>query len=95
MSVLNVTPKLSAKLLAEIAALQAMPDEEIDTSDIPERVEDLPVYVGLFHPGGKKSVTIRLDFDMVDWFRSQGRGWQTKINWILRLHFASQRQSKS
>jgi uncharacterized protein (DUF4415 family) len=72
-----------------------MPDDQIDTSDIPERTEyDGPVYVGLIPgPGKKKSVTIRLDDDIVRWFKKQGKGWQTKMNWVLRLYFASHRKT--
>jgi uncharacterized protein (DUF4415 family) len=74
--------------------LEAMPDDQIDTSDIPEQVDFTgPVYIGLFPgPGKKKSVTIRLDDDIVRWFKKQGKGWQTKMNWVLRLYFASHRK---
>jgi len=80
---------------AELVALDAMCDEDIDTSDIPERLEpNGPVYIGLFpSPGQKKSVTIRLDADMVNWFKAQGKGWQTKMNWALRLYYASHRKT--
>ena len=72
-------------------ALEALGDEDIDFSDIPEMTEPKgPVYAGLFYRGaGKKSVTIRLDADMVEWFKAQGKGWQTKMNWALRLYYAS------
>ena len=87
-------PKLNAKLRAELATLDAVPDDQIDTSDIPEWTESKgPVYVGLMHRPGKTSVTIRLDEDMVAWFKRQGKGWQTKMNWVLRLYFASHRKT--
>ena len=71
-----------------------MPDEDIDTSDIPEWIEGQgKVYVGLMYRPGKKSITIRLDEDMVHWFKKQGKGWQTKMNWVLRLYFASHRKT--
>ena len=88
-------PKMNAKLRAELAALEAMPDSEIDTSDIPEMTDEdwkRPVYVGLMYRPGKRSVTIRLDADMVKWFKAQGKGWQTKMNWVLRLYFATHRK---
>jgi len=79
---------------AELAALDAMRDEDIDTSDIPEWDGKGTVYVGLFPgPGRKKSVTIRLDSDVVNWFKAQGKGWQTKMNWALRLYYASHRKT--
>lgn len=39
---------------------------------------------------GKASVTIRLDRDLLDWFRKQGRGYQTKINAVLRAFVEAQ-----
>jgi uncharacterized protein (DUF4415 family) len=85
---------LNAKLRVELAALEAMPSSEIDTSDIPEwRPSGNTVYTGLMYRPGKKSVTIRLDSDLVDWFKKQGKGWQTKMNWVLRLYYASHRKS--
>lgn len=80
----------------ELAALEAMPDDQIDFSDIPEMTEkdwQRPHYIGLHYRPNKKSVTIRLDSDMVAWFKSQGRGWQTKMNWVLRLYFTSHRKT--
>lgn len=90
------TPKLTAKMRRELAELEAMPDDQIDFSDIPEMAEAdwaKPHYVGLMYRPGKKSVTIRLDEDMVKWFKKQGKGWQTKMNWVLRLYFASHRKT--
>jgi uncharacterized protein (DUF4415 family) len=87
---------MTGALRAELAALEAMPDDQIDTSDIPEMTEEdwnKPHWVGLMYRPGKKSVTIRLDKDMVAWFKKQGTGWQTKMNWVLRLYFASHRKT--
>jgi uncharacterized protein (DUF4415 family) len=87
-------PELTASQRKRFAALAEMADERIDTSDIPERPDYMgPVYFGLFPaPGTKKSVTIRLDADLVKWFKAQGKGWQTKMNWVLRLYFATHRK---
>ncbi len=78
-------------------ALEKMPDSEIDFSDIPKLTDEQsrpgPTYVGLFYRPGKKSVTIRLDEDMVKWFKGQGKGWQTRMNWVLRLYYASHRKT--
>lgn len=76
-----------------------MPDDQIDTSDIPELTDEelrnRTIYINLIPvPGtGKKSVTIRLDKDMAAWYKKQGKGWQTKMNWVLRLYFASHRKT--
>jgi uncharacterized protein (DUF4415 family) len=87
-------PKLTAEMRRELEALDNLPDDQIDFSDIPEWTDSKkPVYVGLHYRPGKTSVTIRLDADMVEWFKSQGKGWQTKMNWALRLYFATHRNT--
>ena len=61
-----------------------MRDEEIDFSDIPELGEDFFRNATLRLPRPKAQVCIRLDRDVLDWFKAQGRGYQTKINAILK-----------
>ena len=87
-------PKLTADQRRQLEALDKLADDQIDLSDIPERTKySGPVYIGLIPgPGRKKSVTIRLDEDTVKWFKAQGKGWQTKMNWVLRLYFSSHRK---
>jgi uncharacterized protein (DUF4415 family) len=87
---------MTPELRRDLDALAAMPASQIDTSDIPEMTEEdwlKPSYVGLHYRPGKKSVTIRLDEDMVRWFKKQGKGWQTKMNWVLRFYFATHRKA--
>lgn len=84
---------MNAHLRKQLAALDALPDGHIDTSDIPERTMRGMRYKGLFYRPEKKSITIRLDGDMLDWFKRQGRGYQTKMNRVLREYFARQRKA--
>ncbi|MBU6297046.1 MAG: BrnA antitoxin family protein [Alphaproteobacteria bacterium] len=86
-------PKITAEMRRELEALDGLPDDQIDFGDIPEWDGRGTVYIGLHYRPGKKSVTIRLDEDMVKWFKSQGKGWQTKMNWALRLYFATHRKT--
>lgn len=92
-------PKLTADQRRQLEAIDSLPDDQIDFSDIPEltdeQLRDRTVYINLVPVPGtrKKSVTIRLDEDMVKWFKKQGKGWQTKMNWVLRLYFASHRKT--
>ncbi len=67
----------------ELRALQAMPDSEIDFSDIPETDWSNAV-VGRFYRPVKSPVTIRIDADVLAWLKSGGRGYQTRINRVLR-----------
>ncbi len=79
-------PPLTAAQRAELEALAAMPDEEIDYSDIPPLTEDFwknAVRNPFFRPV-KKSTTLRIDADVLAWLKAQGKGYQSKINAILR-----------
>lgn len=87
-------PALTDDQRKQLETIDNLPDDQIDFSDIPEMTEHKgPVYIGLMYRPGKTSVTIRLDSDMVEWFKTQGKGWQTKMNWALRLYFASHRKT--
>jgi len=62
----------------------------IDLSDIPEIADWSKAVVGKFYRPIKKSLTIRIDADVLAWLKSQGRGYQTRINRILRVVMESQ-----
>ncbi len=66
-------------------------DEGIDFSDIPKLGPDFWKNAKLRMPQKKDSVTIRLDHDVLVWFRDMGRGYQTKINAVLRSYMKSAR----
>jgi uncharacterized protein (DUF4415 family) len=70
----------------ELAALAAMPDSQIDTSDIPELPPDAwkNAIRGRFYRPIKQAVSMRLDADVVAWLKKQGKGYQTRANNILR-----------
>ncbi len=74
----------------EIKKLAAMSDDVIDTSDIPETMDWSNAVVGKYYKPVKKQVTLRLDADMLDWFKSQEGKYQTRINKVLRRYMESQ-----
>jgi len=76
--------KLTKKQAKEIAALKRLSPASIDFSDIPEIADWRGAVVGRFYRPIKKPLTIRLDADLLAWLRGQGKGYQTKINRILR-----------
>ena len=76
--------KLSRKQAKELAALGRMPDDEIDLSDAPELRDWSRAVVGKFYRPIKRPVTIRVDSDVLTWLKRQGRGYQTRINKLLR-----------
>jgi uncharacterized protein (DUF4415 family) len=71
-------------LQEQLKQLEAMPDSEIDFSDIPEVTDwSGAVRGGLYKPV-KKPYSLRLDADIVAWFKAKGDGYQTRINAALR-----------
>ena len=68
----------------ELAALAALPDSQIDTSDMPEVRDWRGAQVGRFYRPVKKPVTLRLDADVVEWLKAREGKYQTAVNRILR-----------
>jgi uncharacterized protein (DUF4415 family) len=77
---------LTPRQKKELAGLAALPDDQIDTSDIPE----LPpgawknAVRGRFYRPVKQAVSMRLDADVIAWLRKSGKGYKTRANRILR-----------
>ncbi len=83
---LNNLPPLTESQKAELEALAALPDSEIDLSDIPE-LTDEQWQNAIRHRGYrpvKQQITARLDSDVLHWLKSQGKGYQSRMNDILR-----------
>lgn len=77
----------TGKRKSEIEALAALPDERIDTGAIPEIRDWSDAGRGLFYRPIKQQLSLRLDADVVAWFKRHakgGRGYQTDINRALR-----------
>ena len=79
-------PPVTKAQQAELKALAKMPDDEIDTSDIQSLsdVQWADAVRGRFYKPIKTPTTVRLDADVLAWLKSQGKGYQTRINVILR-----------
>ena len=79
-------PPITDEQLEEMKKLAARPDSEIDTSDIPELTEEQwkNAVRGKFYRPVKRQITARVDADVLDWLKSQGKGYQSRINAILR-----------
>jgi uncharacterized protein (DUF4415 family) len=79
------------EIQAEIDALAALPEDQINTDDIPEVRDWSGAKRGLFYRPIKQQITLRLDADLIDWFKNhhpQGEGYQTSINRALREYVA-------
>ena len=79
-------PPLTDKQKADLAALAQMPDEQIDYSDIPPTPDEFwsNATRGRFYKPVKQATTVRVDADVLAWLKGQGKGYQTRINAILR-----------
>lgn len=74
-----------------------MQDEDIDLSDAPEITPEMfataVVRRGLKPAPKKQQITMRVDVDVLDWFRTQGHGYQTKINALMRAYMEAHQMS--
>ena len=81
--------ELPLKVQQQLLALDELADEDIDFSDIPEITDWTGAVRGKFYRPVKQQITLRIDADVIAWFKSQtpeGRGYQTNINQALREH---------
>jgi uncharacterized protein (DUF4415 family) len=89
-------PELTEEQKARLQALAELPDDQIDFSDIPPLTDEFfknavrnPFYQRVL----KQQLTIRLDADVLDWFKRHarnGKGYQTDINRVLRDYVEAQ-----
>ena len=82
----DMSHKLSTKQEEDLKSLAAMPDDEIDYSDIPPLPDEFweRAVRNPFYRPTKTSTTVRVDSDVLAWLKSKGKGYQTRINAILR-----------
>lgn len=69
-------------------------DEDIDVSDIPELDESFWKNAKVTMPPSKKAISLRLDEDLLDWFKCQGKGYQSLINAVLRSYYQTHDNNK-
>ena len=83
---LNNPPVLSDEQKVRLEALAKRPDSEVDCSDIPELDENFwkNAVQNPFYKPTKQVTTVRSDADVMQWLKAQGKGYQTRMNKILR-----------
>ncbi len=89
--------RLTEKDKRELAKLAAMPDDTIDLSDIPEATEKFwknAVRNPWYRPR-KQQVTLRIDADVLAWLRRDGKGYQSRLNGLLRNAMLQQLRGKN
>ena len=75
---------------SDLARIDRMRDADIDYSDIPPLDKSFLKKATTPWPPVKKQLTIRLDADVLTWLKGHGRGYQTRVNWILRVVMESE-----
>ena len=85
------TKILTAKQRADLAALSAIPDHQIKTGKMSEQADWTGARRGQFYRPIKQQITLRIDADLIEWFRqntTSDTGYQTRINEALREYMA-------
>jgi uncharacterized protein (DUF4415 family) len=93
----GASSKLTRKQSAELKSLAALSDDAIDTSDAPELLDWSDARRGLFYRPVKQQLTLRLDADVVAWFKrhtAPNEGYQTRINRALREYVQGQARGR-
>jgi uncharacterized protein (DUF4415 family) len=83
---------LTAREKRDLKKLAELPDGQIDTSDIPELPPEAwrNAVRGKYYRPVKQAVSLRLDADLVAWLKKPGKGYQTRVNRILRDRMLSE-----
>lgn len=76
--------RVTKRQAKEIQALKGLRDEDIDLSDVSPLGTWDEAVIGKFYRPRKESLTVRIDADVLSWLRGQGKGYQTRINALLR-----------
>jgi uncharacterized protein (DUF4415 family) len=90
-----ISDHLTPEQQAELKALAALPEDQINTRDIPEQRDWSGARRGVLFRPVKQQITLRLDADLIDWFRrhpKQDAGYQTSINQALREYVSQHRE---
>ena len=90
-------PATSRKSRTDWKRVDALEDRKIDFSDMPELTPEMFARAvarrGLKPIPGKRQLTIRIDSDVLEWYRRQGPGYQTRINALLRAYMQERKNA--
>lgn len=86
---------MSTSSKTDFKRLAKLTDDNIDYSDIPKSDEEFWKDAEAIFPSKKIHLSIRLDDDIVSWFKRFGRGYQTKINFVLRSYISSVKRKQA
>lgn len=83
------SPRISKSVAATAKRLAKMKDEDIDFADIPPTDADFWRGAQLVMPQPKAAITMRVDPDVLKWFKRRGPGYQTRMNAVLKAYVQS------
>ncbi len=78
--------RVGGKSRTDWKRVDATKDEDLDYSEIPELDEDFFKRAKIRWPRPKDTITIRIDHDVLEWFKAQGTGYQTRMNAVLKAY---------
>lgn len=79
-------PAKERAIKSDLARVDRVRDEDIDFSEIPELADEVFAQPLVPWPPKKQTITIRVDADVLGWFKRQGSGYQTRMNQVLRRY---------
>lgn len=82
-------------ITSDLKRLDKLKDKDIDYSDIPPLDESFFTKTTVVLPRKKDSITLRVDHDVLEFFKNQGKGYQTLINAILKTYMLASRKKSS
>jgi uncharacterized protein (DUF4415 family) len=88
---LGKPPRLSAEQKARLDAVAAIPDDQIDYSDAPSLPDAVWMKAAAELPNTKQQITLRLDAEVLDFFKDMGKRYQSRINAVLRSYVEAQK----
>ncbi len=86
---------ISKKQINEIEELKKLKDENIDYSDIPELDDSFWNNAELIEPEKKVKISIRVDEEVLDWFKAHGKGYQSFMNTVLKTFVKAKKNKKA
>ena len=89
---LNKPPRLDAEQKARLETVAAMPDEQIDYSDAPSLPDAIWMKAAAELPYTKQQITLRLDSEVLDFFKHTGKRYQSRINAVLRTYVEAHKE---
>ncbi len=86
---------LKKSVKTDSTKLSDLKDDRIDYSDIPKTDINFWEDAEVVYASSKKPVSIRIDVDIINWFKSYGKGYQTRINEVLKSYMLSVKKRQS